>query len=923
MSPGARLRVFAAKLKARFVQDKENREFDEELWAHLQLLTEQYLRQGMPAEEASLAARRQFGNSSLIRERHREARRFLSLSAFWRDVRFGARQLARNPLFTAIAVSSLALGIGANTAIFSAAKRVLLDTLPVTNPHDLRLLTWVSGHQQPVPQVWGDVWSTGGGGLASNAFSYLVFQEMRKKTDAVRGLIAFKDVKMTANVDRHPELVSGELVSGGAFDVLGVKPILGRLLNSADDAGPGKGPVAMISEGYWAARFGRSQAVLGDSLVLNGVGLTIVGVLPAQFTGLQMGSVAQVFVPITMQPVVAPRAQLLPGDTSLLNNPQAWWIHILVRLQPHVSEARTQSALNLSLRQTAMDTLPKAKDLDQLGLQLVQGDRGVDDLRGQFADPSYLLLGLAGLVLLLACVNLANLLLARGAGRQREMSTRLALGAGKAQILRQVLTESLLLASFGGMAGLGLGFLLRNAIPGLLGNSSSDSWSGPAIRVVFDWQVLAFAAAISLAAGLLFGMIPAWQAMHINVNRSLKGTGNTTAGRNTRWLGKGLVITQIALSMVLLIGAGLFVRTLVNLSRTTLGFRSDRLLLFELDPPRTRYSGTQMTMLYRQLEEKIAAIPGVRSVSLSNIAIIGDGYSGTTFHLPERSAQSNQERVQINSVGTDFFRTMGIPLLQGRAFAEHDTSSAPTVAVVNQALARRFFPRENPIGQIFEADSEDANGPIQIIGVVADTRYADLRAETPPIFYIPYQQQPNAGHMVVEVHTAAEPGAVLSQVRASVEGLDRELPMIDVRTMTDQLTASLSAERVFANLTAGFGLLALVLAAIGIYGIMTYTVSRRNQEIGLRMALGEQPASVVWMVLREALGMLAIGLVAGIGCSLALSRFVAAQLFGLRAVDTSTYVAAIALLSVVAVVSSFMPARRASAIDPLTTLRYE
>jgi predicted permease len=920
MSPGGQLRVFAARLKALFREDKVNREFDDELQAHLQLLTEQYLRQGMPVEQACQAARRQFGNSTLVRQRHREASSFLSLSTFWRDVRFGARQLARNQLFTVIAVSSLGLGIGANTAIFSAAKRVLLDTLPVSNPHELRLLTWVSGHEQPVSQVWGDVWSTDGGGLASNAFSYAVFEQMRKKTDVFRDLIAFKDIKMTASLDGHPELVAGELISGGAFDVLGVKPILGRLLISADDAGAGKSPVAVISEGYWAARFGRSLSVLGNSVVLNGVPLTIVGVVPAPFAGLQMGSVAQVFVPLTMQPVVVPRAQLVKsGDTSLLNNPQAWWIHILVRLRPDLPEARTQAALNLILRQTAMDTLPKAKSLDQLGLQLDRGDRGLDDLRDQFADPSYLLLALATLVLLLACVNLANLLLARGASRQREMSTRLALGAGKAQILRQVLTESLLLSTLGGVAGLGLGFLVRNAIPGLLGNS----WSGSAIKVVFDWQVLVFAAAISLAAGLLFGMIPAWQAIHINVNRSLKGTGNTTVGRNSRWLGKGLVITQIALSIVLLIGAGLFVRTLVNLSRTTLGFRSDRLLLFELDPPRTRYSDTQMTMLYRQLEEKIAAIPGVRSVSLSNIAIIGDGYSGTTFHLPGRPPQATQERVQINSVGTDFFRTMGIPLLQGCAFTEHDTSSAPTVAVVNQALARRFFPKENPIGHIFEADSDDANGPIQIVGIAADTRYADLRAETPPIFYIPYQQQPNASHMVVEVHTAAEPGRVLSQVRASVELLDGELPMIDVRTMTDQVAASLSSERIFANLTAGFGLLALVLASIGIYGIMTYTVSRRNQEIGLRMALGEPPASVVWMVMREALGMLAVGLVAGICCSLALSRFIAAQLFGVRTMDIWTYVAAIALLSGVAVVSSFVPARRASAIDPLSTLRYE
>ena len=832
----------------------------------------------------------------------------------------GRANWLRNPLFTVIAVSSLALGIGANTAIFSAAKRVLFDTLPVSNPHELRMLTWVSGHEQPVPPVWGDVWSTDGGGLESNAFSYAAFDAMRKKTEVFRDLIAFKDIKMTASVDGHPELVGGEMVSGSAFDALGVEPILGRPLNPVDDAGPGKGPVAMISEGYWATRFGRSRSVLGKSIALNGVGFAIVGVVPAQFTGLQMGNAVQVFVPITMQPVLAPRAQLAgAGGSSLLNNPQSWWINILARLRPDVAQERTQAALNLILRGTAMDTLPNAKGMDQFRLQLERGDRGLDDLRGQFANPSYVLLALAGLVLLLACVNLANLLLARGASRQGEMSTRLALGAGRAQILRQVLTESLLLSSLGGVAGVGLGFLGRNAIPSLLGRS----WSGSAIKVRFDWQVLAFAACISIATGLVFGIFPAWQAMHSNVNGSLKGSGNTTVGRTRIWLGKGLVITQIALSTILLVGAGLFVRTLVNLSKTPLGFRTDHMLLFELNPPRTRYTDEQMTMLYSSLEDKIAAIPGVRSVSMSNIAIIGDGHSGSSFHPSGRPAQAAEERVQINSVGTDFFSTMGIPLLEGRAFNARDTATSPTVAVVNQALARKYFLNQNPIGQTFEADSDDGNGPIQIIGVAADTRYADLRTETPPLFYLPYQQLPRAGHMVVEVHTAAEPGSVLSQVRASVESLDRELPMIDVRTMTDQVASSLSAERSFANLTAGFGFLALVLASIGVYGIMAYAVSRRNREIGLRLALGEQPASVIWTVMREALGMLGMGLVAGIGCSLALSRFVAAQLFGVQATDGWTYVAAISLLSGVALVSSFVPARRASAIDPLSTLRYE
>jgi predicted permease len=725
---------------------------------------------------------------------------------------------------------------------------------------------------------------------------------------------------MTASVGGYPELINGELITGSAFDALGVEPILGRALHPADDTGPGKGPLAMISEGYWATRFDRSRSVLGKSIVLNGVPLTIVGVTPAQFTGLQMGGAAQVFVPLTMQPVVAPRAQLMKsGDSSLLNNTKSWWIQILVRLRPDVPESRTQAALNLILRETAMDTLPKTKAMNQFGLQLERGDRGLDNLRGKYANPSYVLLALAGLVLLLACVNLANLLLARGTSRQREMSTRLALGAGRAQILRQVLTESLLLSGLGGAAGLGLGFLGRNAIPNLLGASRTQS----AITVHFDWQVLAFAAGISFATGLLFGIFPAWQAMHLNVNRSLKATGNTTVGRNRIWLAKGLVVTQIALSTILLIGAGLFVRTLANLTRTPLGFRTDHMLLFQLNPPRTRYSDARMITLYKELEEKIAAIPGVRSVSMSNIAIIGDGHSGTSFHLPGRPMQGTEERVQINSVGIDFFRTMDIPLLQGRAFNAHDTATSPIVAVVNQALVRKFFPNQSPIGQSFEADFDDAGQPIQIVGVAADTRYADIRRETPPLFYLAYQQQPNAGHMVVEVHTAAEPGSVLSQIQGSIESLDRDLPMIDARTMSDQVAASLSAERIFANLTAGFGLLALVLASIGIYGIMAYTVSRRTAEIGLRMALGEQPGSVVWMVMREALGILGLGLVAGIACSLALSRFVATQLFGLQVTDTWTYVLAIALLSAVALVSSFVPARRASVIDPLSTLRCE
>ncbi|MGC2398683.1 MAG: ABC transporter permease, partial [Acidobacteriaceae bacterium] len=837
--------------------------------------------------------------------------------AWWRDVRYGARQLRRNPLFAAIAIASFALGIGANSVIFCAAKAVLFDTLPVSDPHELRMLTWVSGHDQPASRVWGDVWSSDGGAVAGNVFSFAAYEAMAQNRDAFQGIVAFKDVKMTATVDGLPQLTAVEMISGSAFSFLGVKPVLGRTLTRLDDAEPGKGTVALVSEEFWAMRLARSQSVLGQSMVLNGVPVTIVGVVPARFEGLQMGSIAQVFVPLTMQPVLAPRAQLGEGGSpSLLGNPQSWWINILVRLRPDMPEARTEAALNLNLRQIAAKTWPDGKGMDQFRLRLERGDRGLDSLRGEFAQASYLLLALAGLVLLLACVNVANLVLARGASRNKEMGTRVALGAGRAQLLRQVLTESLLLSTLGGAAGLGLGFLGRHVIPNLLGGRQTI------MEARFDWRVLGFTALISVATGILTGILPARQAMFRNLRGSLQGSGQGSGQTSSASrIGKVLVITQISLSTMLLIGAGLFVRTLVNLRQMALGFRADHLLMFTIDPPRTRYSDEQMTRLYGQLEERLSAIPGIRAVSLSNIAIVGEGYSGTDIRLPGRAGE--EQRVQINGVGVNFFATMDIPILQGRGFSVHDTSHSPTVAVVNQTMARKLFPDQNPLGQVFEADEDDAKGPIQIVGIAADTRYADLRSATPPLFYLPYQQQPNASHMVVEVHTAGEPGALAREVRDTLESLDPALPMIDVRTMTEQIAGSLAQERILAHLTTGFGLLALALASIGVYGVMAYAVSQRTREIGLRMALGETPRSVIWRVMREGLGLLGTGLIAGIALSLALSRFIAAQLFGVRATDLRTYVAAIGLLSLVALVSSFVPARRASTIDPLTTLRYE
>jgi len=917
---GSRVRVAAAKLAAWFRRRDVDRDADDETQIHLQLLEERFIGQGMGREEATLAARRQFGNPALLQQRQRDMRSILFVENIGRDLRFGARQLRRSPSLTIIAVVSLALGIGANTAIFTVAKTVLLDSLPVNKPGELRLLTWVSGHEQPVPPVWGDVSSTEGGGLRSTAFSYPVLEQLRKRTDVFQDLIAFKDIQLTVTVDGTPELAAGEMVSGETFRGLGIEPILGRPINAADDAGPGKGPVAVISEGYWAERFGRSNSALGKTIFVNGAPVTVVGVSPARFTGLQMGERIQVFVPLTMQPLLIPREQLTEsGSTSLLTNPQSWWVLILARLRPDVPEARAQAALDLVLRQTARATLPHSKALDQLHLKLEPGSRGLDYLRDQYAKPSYILLALAGLVLLLACVNLANLMLARAATRQREISTRLALGARRLHILRQVLVESLLLSGMGGAAGLALGYLLRDAIPQLLATPGQPA----PMHVDFDGAVLAFTVGVSLATGLIFGIFPAWQATRAEANAVLKDASHATPNRRRLWLGKGLVVMQIALSTLLLIGAGLFIRTLFNLSRTQLGFRADRILLFRLNPPRTRYTDAKMIALYRQLEEKLSAISGVRSVGMSNIAIVGDGHSGSTFHVSGEPLEREAIRVQTNSVGTNFFSTMGIPILQGRGFDAHDTPTSPKVAVINRALARQFFSNQNPIGKTFEADAEDVQGPIQIVGVAGDTRYADLRSATPPTFYVPYQQKSLVGRMVVEIRTAAEPGSVLSQVRATVASLDRDLPLMDVRTMTEQIKATMSEERVFAQLTSGFGILALVLACIGIYGIMSYAVARRTGEIGIRMALGAQADRVLGMVLREVTWMALAGIAVGLVGALWLTRFLNTMLYGLKPSDPATMTGAAVLLIVVATLAGLGPALRASRIDPIRALRHD
>jgi len=889
---------------------KRNREIEEELEGFLAASIVEKRQRGMTEKAARHAAFVEMGSRDAVRHKLWDVRWEAAVDGAMKDLRLAVRMLRKSPGFALVAIVSLALGVGANTAIFTVAKRVLFDRLPVERPEELRMLTWRSGHQQLVPPVWGDLWSTADGGLQSNVFSYPVIDAMRRQTHAFADLVAFKDISLTATVNNLPQVVDAELVSGNTLGAMGVGVVAGRPLTEADDREGMR--VAVVGEGFWHERMGGAAIGSGLTIHLNGEPVTVVGVVPARFAGLTMGRRSVIFAPLAMQPVVVPRAQRT--SASLLDNPQSWWVSALVRLRPDVTEAQAQAELDAVLRQAAAPVLKKTPSASSFRLQLEPGERGMDALAGEYARASYVLMGLSGLVLLLACVNLANLLLARAAARQREIATRLALGAGRLRIARQSLMESLLLASIGGAAGAALGFAGRNVIPRML--------SEP-MEVEFDWRAVGFAVGLSLLTGMLFGLLPAWRAMHVDGQAALKDGSRASMGRSHKWMSHGLVVAQVALSLLLLVGAGLFVRTLRNLGSQALGFRADHLLLFRLDPPRSRYDDAQAKRLYARLEESLTSLPGVQSMTLSNIALIGDGHSGSSFHVVGRPPDPERARVQENGVGTDFLETMGIRLLQGRGFGPQDTGTSQRVAVINQALAKKFFPKGDALGSVFEGDAEDEAGPMTIVGIVADTRYDDMRSETPPTFYEPYRQQIGTGRMVVTLRTQADPVSVLSGVRAAVAAADRDLPLIDVRTMEEQIRGTMGEARIFARLTTGFGALALVLAAVGVYGILSYAVALRTSEIGIRMALGAQAGAVRWMVVRESLSLLAIGVAAGVPVALLLTRLVRSELFGLTAADPVSFFGAIVVVGVMTVIAAWIPARRAAKVDPMVALRWE
>ena len=898
-----------------------NAQIDEELRFHIESYAEDLMRGGMPREEAMRRAKAELGSIAAARENSRQAWGTRGFDELRGDLRYAVRLLAKSPGFALIAVGSLALGIGANTVIFTAAQHALLDRLDVPHPEQLQLLEWIEPRDGVVTEEWGNFDDLPGGGERSTSFSYPVYRQLRQQNRSLADIFAFKEPQqMTANIDGQAEPVSAEMVSGNFYSTLEIQPQLGRGIQESDDGAVGSGPVVTISDAFWSRRFGRSPAVIGKTVLINGTPMTIVGVNPAGFTGAYSAQEhPDVFMPFSMQPVAAPQSLDPTLPASLLENKTLWWVLMMGRVKPGVPMATAQAALNVQLSAAVRATMAVKKDSQLPRLLLADGSRGQNPNADALTKPVAVLLALAGFVLLLACANLATLLLARAGARQREMCVRLALGAARGRILRQVMTESLLLSLMGGIAGLLLAAAVRNVIPQLMTNA----WTPPAWRASFDWHIFSFAVALSIVTGLIFGVVPAMHATRVEVNAGLKDAAQTATHRRKGLTGRAIVVLQVGLSTLLVVGAGLFVQTLVRLQHSPTGFRSRNLLLFEVHLPEARYPGKASIPVLQQIEAKLRAVPGVDSATLMRVPLMAHDVSNMTV-VPEgqHAKAAEDQSAFVNDVGQDFLSTFRIPILDGRGFSAGDTATAQKVVVVNESFAKKFFPTLNPIGRTFQGG---LNHPytMRIVGVCADAKYFTMRRAPAPTFYRPYEQTGGERDPTFAVATRTSPDTFLASLRDAVQSVDRNLPLLNIRTQDEQIADNLRQERIFADLTGGFGLLALVLACIGIYGITAYSVSQRTNEIGIRMALGAEPGRVLRMVLREASLLAVLGVVAGLAGALALGRVIGTMLYGLKAWDPSTLAGAALLLLAVALAAGWIPARRAAGVDPMRALRHE
>jgi len=834
------------------------------------------------------------------------------------DLRYALRGMKRTPAITAVAVLSLALGIGANTAIFTLVNAVILRALPVQDPQALVIFG---------P---GDAEGNSGGfpdDPDMNLFSYPMYRDFQQKNQVFSGVAAIRsfDANEHGTIEGSTGLepITFSLVSGTYFNVLGVNPVLGRVLTDADDQKLGGHPLAVISYAWWTSRFSRDPAVIGKTLTVGPVVYTIIGVTPAGFFGTSVGDAPDFWVPLQMD-------DLVQRGPHKLNDKEFREDNIIARLKPGVTLAQAGANVNLVLKDMLREwagSQPTAEHRDAVQkahINVHPAANGVSELRDQYAKPLWLLMATVGLVLLIACANIANLLLARGTNRQREIAVRMALGAGRQRLIRQLLTESVLLAAAGGAVG---AWFAVTASRFLLRMVSTGPKLIP-LDIQPDGRVLGFTILVSVGTAILFGIFPALRATRINLSPSLKEGRGALPVQMRSPLAKSLIVSQVALSLVLLLGAGLFVRSLMNLDNINTGFDRQNVLLFNLDPTATGYTDlARLDNLYQQVEDRVSALPGVKAASFSIFNFYHGAWRGSA--MPEGQAPSAPKHIaNYNPVGRGYFTVMGIPLLAGRVFGPQDTATSGRVAVINQTMAEKFFPGGSPIGKRFGMKDPSHSHDIEVIGVVGDAKYITLSEEPTSMAYYPYTQYiPDWGVGLFlgrfEVRISGDPQAATTDIRRAIGEVNASLPIDSVQTLSERVDQSITYARLLAQLSVFFGLLAVFLACIGIYGIMSYAVGRRTNEIGIRMALGAGQRDVVKMVMREIVLLVAMGLAIGVPVALAASRWAASLLFGLHPSDPKTVAGAVALLLAIAALAGYLPARRASKVDPMVALRYE
>jgi predicted permease len=911
--------ILAVKLKRLFGKRNPDFEFDHEAHEHLRLLTERYIRAGMTPSDADSAARRQFGNTTLLREERTKMQTIPSLETLWRDVRYGARQFRLNPLFTTVAVLSLALGIGANTAVFTLLDQLVLRLLPVHDPERLVM-----------------IWSTGphfGGNAGARTASYPMYQDFQRNAKAFDFVFCRFETSSSITVDGGTERVNAELISGNYFQALGVGPAVGRVFAPEADDQIYKGhPSVVLSYQYWIRRFASDPHVVGKKILVNNYPMEIAGVSAAGFAGLDPVRPPDIRVPILMTPLMT------PGRDDLANR-RSQWVQIFARLKPgytvELARASLQPLFHQILRQEALELAISRRsqhDRDQFlnRTALVEtAATGYSGLRQQYSTALTVLMCMAGLILVIACSNVASLLIARAVARQRETAVRLAIGGGRTALIRQLLVESILLSLAGTALGLGLSVAATHGLLSMLPVNGATLM----LHAEPDGRILLFSAGLAFATALLFGVGPALQATRLDLVTTLKDlAGAVTGARGSARFRKVLVVAQVALSFLLLVGAGLFTRTLINLKDTHTGFEgAQNLFSFQVDPAKNGYSVARTRDFYTDAIREIRTLPGVKSAAYAMWPLLnGREWDLTVVVEGHQAEQGEDMQVYYNLVSPGYWHAMGIPLLRGRDFDERDRVDGGddpqpwNVAIVNREFAGHFFGAQEPIGRRIGCCHGPGTKPtIRIVGVVENSLFAGPRAGVRRQVFLPYLESASPAAVTFYVRSTQPAAVMFAALRRLMAKLDSSVPVYDLKTLEEQFEETLSTERLIAFLSTVFGLLATVLAALGLYGVMAFLVTRRAGEIGLRMALGAPRSSVLWLVLGEMLILLAGGLIVGVPSAYVLSRYVSSQLFGVTPTDVWTGGAAIALLGLMALASGFIPARRASAIDPITALRYE